>query len=299
MSAQVQSYRWSDKPVAAKQVIAGALILLLIGVLVLRFRAKFISSSEVHAFTQAKQEHSKSQTEQDIKTSGSVAAGGINKAAHLPARGSARPPSQHQNSIQERQLFDGMTATLEVTIDQSISTSSGDSSVDATVVVILPGDVSSSDAEGIANAKLHGQFQANFETKRMQIQFRELTMPDGRKYAVSGFATDLDGQGVGVPADYSSGMGLRILGATLGTVISTAEIVATSRVIENGAGQDALMASQLNQAITTSSQGATATISDEATRELKNEKAVLSLPAGTHFRVKIRPTAQTQTGGST
>jgi hypothetical protein len=298
MSAEVKSYRWSDKPVAAKQSIALVLISLLIVFLGVRFRAKFKTGSNVHAFTQGRTDQSKGKTAQEIAKSGSVPAGGINKASHFQVRGSTQASAQHQNAIQERPLFDGMTATLEVATLQSLSSNSGDASAEVTVIGIIPGDVSPADAEGVTGATLHGQFQSNYDTKRMQILFRELVTPDGRHYPVTGVAMDMEGQSVGVPADYSSGMGLRILGATIGTVITTAETVETSRIIENGAGQDALLGSQLNQAIATSSQGASSTISDEATHDLKNHKAELSLPPGTHFQVKVRPTPGARTGDS-
>jgi hypothetical protein len=187
---------------------------------------------------------------------------------------------------------------LETELQQSLSSSSGDTSLEVSVVAMLPGEGSQAADSSIQGAKLSGQFQPNFETKRMMIQFRELVTSDGRRYAVSGFALDFDGQSSGVPADYSSGMATRILGATLGTAISTAEIVATSRVIENGAGQDALMSSQLNSAISSSTQGATSTISEEATKGLKSQRAVLSLSAGVHFRVKLRQVMQGQSGGA-
>jgi hypothetical protein len=298
MSAQVQSYRWSDKPVAAKQSIVTVLLTVLVAILILRFRSKIRSKSDVHAFTLSKQNHSQGQTSEGIKSSGSVSPGKLTKVAPR-ARGNSNNQNQHGSNIQVRPLFDGMTATLMGAISQAISSNSGDSSIVATVVDLLPGDVSSSDAEGIQGATLRGQFVSNFETKKVQIQFRELVTPDGRTYAVSGVAMDTDGKSIGIPADYSSGIGYRLLGATLGTVINTAEIAATSRVIENEAGQEALMSSQLNQAITTSSQGATTTISEEATRDLKNHKATLSLPAGAQFQVKLRQSAQGSPGGGT
>jgi hypothetical protein len=299
MSAQVRSYRWSDKPVAAKQTIVTVLLTILVAILILRFRSKIRSKSEVHAFTQSKQNHSQGQTLDAIKSSGSVPPGKLVKGVRAQATGNNSSSNQHAPTIQVRPLFDGMTATLLGSISQAISSNSGDSSVMAIVVGLLPGDVSEGDAEGIEGATLHGQFVSNFETKKVQIQFRDLVTPDGRTYAVSGVALDMDGKSIGVPADYSSGIGYRLLGATLGTVISTAEIAATSRVIENEAGQEALMSSQLNQAITTSSQGATTTISDEATRDLKNHKATLSLPAGTQFQVKLKQSAQGSQGGGT
>jgi hypothetical protein len=298
MSAQVQSYRWSDKPVAAKQSIVTVLLTVLVAILILRFRSKIRSKSDVHAFTLSKQNHSQGQTSEGIKSSGSVSPGKLTKVAPR-ARGNSNNQNQHCSNVQVRPLFDGMTATLMGAISQAISSNSGDSSIVATVVDLLPGDVSSSDAEGIQGATLRGQFVSNFETKKVQIQFRELVTPDGRTYAVSGVAMDTDGKSIGIPADYSSGIGYRLLGATLGTVINTAEIAATSRVIENEAGQEALMSSQLNQAITTSSQGATTTISEEATRDLKNHKATLSLPAGAQFQVKLRQSAQGSPGGGT
>jgi hypothetical protein len=298
MSAQVQSYRWSDKPVAAKQSIVTVLLTVLVAILILRFRSKIRSKSDVHAFTLSKQNHSQGQTSEGIKSSGSVSPGKLTKVAPR-ARGNSNNQNQHGSNVQVRPLFDGMTATLMGAISQAISSNSGDSSIVATVVDLLPGDVSSSDAEGIQGATLRGQFVSNFETKKVQIQFRELVTPDGRTYAVSGVAMDTDGKSIGIPADYSSGIGYRLLGATLGTVINTAEIAATSRVIENEAGQEALMSSQLNQAITTSSQGATTTISEEATRDLKNHKATLSLPAGAQFQVKLRQSAQGSPGGGT
>jgi hypothetical protein len=298
MSAEVKAYRWSDKPVAAKQGFFFIFISLLVIVLWFRFSSKLKHHSDVHAFTQGRADHAGGKTAQDIAKSGSVGTGGMSKTSHFQTRGSVAASNPRQNSVQERPLFDGMTASLEVATVHSISSNSGDPSVEATVIGVLPGDVSPSDASDITGATLHGQFQSNFDTKRVQILFKELVTSDGRRYPVSGVAMDMNGQAIGVPADYSSGMGLRILGATIGTVIATSETVGTSRIIENGAGQDALMTSQLNQALATTSQGATSTISDEATRGLKNQKAVLSLPAGTHFRVKVRPTAQAQTGAS-
>jgi hypothetical protein len=298
MSAQMQSYRWSDKPVAAKQALLVVLIGLITIVLVFRFKAKEKAKSESHAFTQSAHDHSGGQTAKDIAQSGAVQKGSIAKTSVTQSRGGGGSAASHsKNGIQERPLFDGLPVTMDVVLAQAISSSSGDLSAEANVLAILPSDGSQSSFDGMEGAKLDGQFQPNFESKRMQIQFRELVTPDGRRYSVSGVAMDSDGESIGVTADYSSGMGMRILGATLGTAISTAEVVVTSRVIENGAGADALVSSQLNQAITSSAQGATSTISDEATHDLKNTKPMLSLSAGTHFRVKLRQTAQTQTGG--
>jgi hypothetical protein len=298
MSAEVRNYRWSSKPVMATQSLFFVGAMLLVFILCFRFYSKMKKQSEVHAFTQAKSDHTATKTNEALAKSGSVPSGGLSKTPRYQVRGSVATNPRHQNVIQERPLFDGMTVTIEVATLQSVSSNSGDPSMDAQVVAAVAGDTSPPDMDGILGATLHGQFQPNFDTKRLHVVFRELVTQDNRHYPISGIGLDMDGEAIGVPGDYSSGMGLRILGATIGTVISTAETVGTSRIIENEAGQDALLGSQLNQAITTTTQGATTTISDEATHDLKNQKAVLSLPAGTHFRVKIRETTESRTGGS-
>jgi type IV secretory pathway VirB10-like protein len=151
-------------------------------------------------------------------------------------------------------------------------------------------------SDSIQGAKLIGQFQPNFDTKRLQIQFREFVAPDGKHWAVAGIAMDEEESAVGVPADFSSGMGTRVLGATIGTAITTAETVATTRVLQNETGNDAILTQQLTQAATSSAQNATSNIGDEATRDLKNKKAVLSLPTGTQFKVKLRAISGGQGG---
>jgi hypothetical protein len=283
MSAQIiHSYRWTDKPVRLVQTLYAVGIATLVILLMVRFNAKFKAHPHVHAFTQPKSSATDAQVEKEMENTGVVHNPLARQASAEHASGRAAA------TIQERPLFDGMLVTLEVQLEQSLSSASGDSSVEATVIAALPGENSAEILDGIAGSKLSGTFQSNFDTKRMAIQFQELRTPDGRSYAVAGVAFTADDQSLGVLADYASGTGLRLLGAGLGTVINTAQQVETARVLQNETAQDGFATQELNQALSQTGNQAGASISDAATHELKNTKAVLSLMAGTRFQVKLR-----------
>lgn len=296
MSGQLQSHRWSDKPFWVRQAI-GAVLIILTGLFCYaRFVSKTKKEPKVHTFVQShKDQKSADEVTKKMAQSGILSAFQEIAPHHGISRGVGSGPAAKGANVQERPLFDGLLVRLEVELMRPLSSASGDSSAEVSVLSLVPSpDTADLSLDGLESAKLVGNFQPNFETGRMSFEFRQLITPSGKSYSVAAIGIDPEDEQPAIRADYSSGLASRILGSTLGTAINLAQEVTLSHVIQNPQDRQSMAMEQMNQAFTQGTSQAAASISDAATRDLRNAKPVLTMKAGKRFRVQLRSTS----GGS-
>lgn len=193
-------------------------------------------------------------------------------------------------AIIERPLFDGLTVTVNAELLNAVSSHAADSPVEARVLGIVPDETTSDvDPTAAEGAKLSGQMTVNMAMKRLGFVFTELVSREGRSYGVSGNAFDAETKTMGIAADYSSGLGPRLLGVGLDQAINLANQVATAKVLQNST-DNSQVAQEMQAASMVVSQQASNSISAEATQGLRSTPAELSLPARTIIQVRIRAT---------
>jgi hypothetical protein len=144
------------------------------------------------------------------------------------------------------------------------------------------------DSSVIEQATLIGTANPNFQLKRLNLSFSELVSKEGKRFSVSGVAIDPETKTLGVKGDFSSGISSRLLGAAIGKAIITADQVATSHVLQNTANDDSVVTRELNREAHNTSVQAAGDISGEATRDLRETRPELSLPAGTQLTIRLK-----------
>jgi hypothetical protein len=115
----------------------------------------------------------------------------------------------------------------------------------------------------------------------------EFVSSDGKRYAVSGFAIDPETHSVGIPAHYRSGLASRLFGAGIAKVAVLGEQVLSERVLSSPSDSGAITQS-LEKLGRESSSQATRDFSNEATKDLRETSAELSLEAGTPVTIRLK-----------
>jgi hypothetical protein len=188
----------------------------------------------------------------------------------------------------ERPLMDGLTVTVTAQLTRGISSLEPDTSVEAVFGALIRTDESRElDDSGLKGAKLVGVATPNMDLKRMVIRFSELVTRDGRSYAVQATAIDPETQTVGVPADYLSGLGSRLVGVGISRVITAADQILMSKLLPDSGS--ASIAQQTSREVAKQMNDQAANdISLETTHNLRETKAELTLPAGTPLTLRLR-----------
>lgn len=189
--------------------------------------------------------------------------------------------------VLERPLFDGKNVTLKVRLTTALDSDSGDPGVEGQILGVVDSEQSSSmDAATVRLATLRGSATPNFETKRYMTQFRELLTSDGKLIQLTGVAYTTSDSMLGIPAEYSSGLPSRLFGTALNRVIVAADTVAESRVLDDGSGSavDRELGRLARQGSSETANG----LGDEASKGLRETKAVLRVQAGQIIFVKTQ-----------
>lgn len=197
------------------------------------------------------------------------------------------------NQVIERPLFDNLTVTLTVALEQAFSSAQGDGAVEARVLSLHrsgPTGSMSTDTSVAEGATLHGSAAANFEQKKVQIRFTELVMRDGKRFSIAGVAIDAETNSLGVTAHYSSGLASRLLGVGISQAITAADQIGMAHVLEN-TNDSSVVNRELNRMTIDANGQVVGDLGSEATKDLRDTKAELSLPAGTIFPVRLKATA--------
>ena len=197
--------------------------------------------------------------------------------------------------VLERPLFDGKNVTLQIRISTSLDSSSGDSSIEGQILGVTDAEQSGSvDSASIKNAVIRGTATPNFDSNRYVARFTDILTVDGKSLPIAGVAFNPIDSSIGIPSDYSSGLPSRLLGGAISRVIGAADQVAQSRVID-----DASQSAVDRELSMVARQGSTDTangLGDEASKGLRETKALLKVPAGAIIFVKMQ--ASRSSGGS-
>lgn len=221
-----------------------------------------------------------------LTTTSSSTKGRSGESRKLPSRSDSSHPS-----LLERLLFDGQWVLLKVRALNEYS--SNDTAQPIEAQVISPAGPSSDiDFTPAAGAKMIGTGSPNLSTKRLYINFNEMVSADGHSYSVQGQAVGSESLATGIEGDYSSGLGSRILGVALDRTIMAADQIGTAYLF-SAVGPTGVAGQEFRTAAMQTNQQASANISAETTKGLRETPAEIRLPAGSTFYVRIRAT---QTG---
>jgi hypothetical protein len=195
----------------------------------------------------------------------------------------------------ERPLFDGKSVKLQGVLLQGVSSNQQEPEIE---VEIISGDRSVPiDDDILRGGKLIGVASPNFDSKRYSLQFSQLVTESGKRYSVAGYAFEDGGSVAGIPADFSSGLTRRLVGAALGRAIQVTEDVIATRALKS-AGSESAASGEINRSLFDSGRQAGSSLSQESTKDLTATKPELALKAGTVFWMKLQGTDPSHGGGN-
>lgn len=288
MIGRLSQFKWTDKNDHSRDLIF-IIVILGFGLMLVAKLAPYY-----------KDEH-KTVVVSSVKTVPTVPKGIVEQFTGLRTKGSsgnekaksgkgwsAVPRDHRAPSISERPLFDGQSVVLKARLLNPYSSTDESTPVEAMVFGTVPlgsdGDVDFSPAEG---ARLIGSARANISVKRLMVNFTEMVTRDGRSYAVQGQAIDSTTRSSGIEGDYSSGLPTRLAGIAIERLIMAADQVAMSHLF-SATAPEGQAAQQFELAARQTNQDAAASVSREATKDLRDTKAEISLDPGFEFRVRLK-----------
>ena len=190
--------------------------------------------------------------------------------------------------IIERPLFDGLPVLVSARLARGISSLEPDLSTEADFVALIRTEETQElDDESMQGAKLMGVAVPNLDLKRMVLHFSEIVTREGRHYAVQATAIDPETQTQGVPADYSSGLPSRLAGVGISRVLTAADQILMAKLLPDP-GRASIVQQATQEAARQLNDEAANDISLEATRNLRETKAELSLAVGTSLTLRLR-----------
>lgn len=193
-------------------------------------------------------------------------------------------------SIVERPLLDGLEVTFEGVLLGDVSTLAPENPVQIQLLRLIPEDHTASlDPTELEGGQIRGTISSNMSKKKLNFSFSELLNKAGRAYSITGYAVVQDTKTVGVDADYSSGLFTRLLGVALNRGIVAADQIAMAKVMD-GMADNSATSKEIQRASIETNQQASMSLSTEATKEMRETQAELSLAHGTPIFVKIRST---------
>ncbi len=276
------SFTWTDKTALKKSRLYIAGLALGILFVVIRLKPYFGKQEVTKPYVRDRDAHKAQTATGDGKSKPDIT--GRDHGSNVHSYSTVATNNNHPVShLIERPLFDGLTVKIKAVILQNISSSQNDLTVDSELVGC---DDSGVDLTGLENAHLTGIGRPNLDSKHFEIQFSELITSTGKRYALVGYAIDDHDHALGVPAQYSSNLGSRIAGQTLGRGIQVGEEILTQKAFQSTGTQDQAT-DTFNRSLSDSSNQATTGLSDELTKDLKNKRPELFLPAGTVFTIKL------------
>jgi hypothetical protein len=294
MKATLQSFKWTERPKLSRDVLF--LIALGVAAMIAFFKLSpyFGKSSPVNVITAIHE--TKPNGISSIIAHLNLGEISSSKDAVKPSNRSmaGRSPrlsisDRHAQSVIERPLFDGLTVIVRAILLNAVSSMSSDATIEAKILsFVQDGNAVEIDSSPAIGGRLNGSAAANMGLKRMNLSFSNLISIEGRSYSITGMAIDPISRMQGVEANYTSGMGTRLLGVTLDRGINLADEVGMAKVL--GSSTDNSVVSNEMQATSIEmNQQASTSISGEVTKGMRETPAVLSLPAGTPITVRIKP----------
>jgi hypothetical protein len=296
MKVSVDKFKWTDKPELSREHVLIAAILAVFGIGYFKLKPYFETNSTV--ITQNLRVESHSIPKSILERFGVVHKNGkdIHGAGSASFSNSRGGAGAGRRSVVERTLFDGTEVTLTGILQGGISSLAPENPAVVSIHALVPDQTTSGfDVSEVYGALAKGSVSENRTKKRINISFSELTNSEGRSFQVTGYAIDPETRTMGVPADYASGLGSRLLGAVLDRVITGGDQVGMSALMNGVSNNNSATSAQLQMASVATNQQASAELSDEATKDLRGTQAELSLPAGTEVTFKIKALS---TGGA-
>ena len=278
MKAVFKDFTWTNKPVLTTHVVFVSLALLALVFAYFRLKPHFASHEKIEPLPEV------SHLKKETKVSRSAPSYFFDSKDTVQSSRNSKDFSNFpisktmKGGFIERPLFDGATVTVQASLLHEVSSNQNDRSVEAVIK-----DASSE----MTGATLLGNYSWNFELKRMNFQFSELTTKDGRRFNISGVAIDPETRSLGAPANYSSGIASRVIGTGIGKVLSVGADLFGARILENSNDSD-VVRRELTRLASDSSYQTAQDIGDEATKGLKDTQPELSLPMNTLLTIRLK-----------
>lgn len=289
MSGTVQNDGWTKKQTLKSSTALGGVGLIALLFAFFKTRHLFDPTPTVRPYSgnEQTQKHHESPTAK--KTGGFSMAESITAFRTLKAGSAAGQSLAHSPvKVIERPLLDGLLVTVSATLVRSISSLEPDPSVEAVFgALIRTEETHALDDDPLRGARLIGMAIPNMDLKRMALRFSELVTREGRSYGVQAIAIDPETQTQGVVAEYSSGLGSRLVGVGISRVITAGDQILMSKLLPDS-GQASVVQQVTQEAARQMNDQAANEISLETTRNLRETKAELSLPAGTQLMLRLR-----------
>lgn len=300
MSASVKSEKWTETSILQSSLYLGAAGVAVLIFAVLKLRPYFDHSPIVKIYNGGSDQTKKKEIgtgKKEVRSSWLDSLPGSHRARDAGLGQIKSGGVSTSVKVIERPLFDGLTVTVRATLTRGISSLEPDTSVEAVYEsLIRSDDTRELDDRQIQGAKLNGLAVPNLDLKRMVLHFSELVTVDGRSYAIQAAAIDPETQTQGVPAHYSSGLATRLTGVGLSRVITVGDQILMAKILPDPSG--ATIAQQTSiQAVNQMNNQAANDLSLEATRDLRETKAELTLAAGTVLTLRLRVLPEQQKGG--
>ena len=294
MTASFKQYRWTDKTTIKRHLVFGIIIALLLIVSYHKLKPYFTKQYKIIIVSRLDSNPKMSSKEQsDLARTGldSMKANHTESPSH---RSTSFLHTGGGSRVLERPPFDNTTVTLSAVLVNGVTTAQTESGllgVEARIIDLVPDADHPSDMADISvrGAMLSGEAAPQFQLKKMNLQFTELVTQEGKHFSIAGVGIDPENKGIGISASYSSGMASRLLGVTIEHALQTADHVASTRVLENTNDSDLLHRELTRQSIESTNQPVSE-MTQEATKDLRETHAVLSLAAGTPLLVRLKAT---------
>lgn len=300
MKALISEMKWSDKSSLSKETLL--LVAIALAGIFAYVRIRPLFETTIQVVTAPEQSHEASSSTSAAKVLPELLPAQIRDSSATERRSfgySAMPATAKQDptkpSVLERPLFDGLAVNFRAILLHALSSQEPSAPVEARIIESIGEDSSSSaDLSSVRGARIVGTFSPNFATKRLNISFAELVSAEGRSYTVAGAAFDPDTRSIGTVANSSSGLPSRLAGIALDRAIVATDQVAMAKLFSLGTDNSSA-SKELQKAMVDTNQQASMSLSAEATKDLRETQAELSLPAGALLSVRIR---SAQPGGS-
>jgi hypothetical protein len=293
MKAILQTFKWTERPKLSRDALFLIAIIVAGAITFFKLRPYFVRSSPVTVSTTTRdpKPNGLSSLLKHLSIGGSVSSKSASKNDEGSETGRTqrgRASERHAPSVIERPLFDGLTVVVRAVLLNAVSSLAPDATIEAKIESFVQdetnGDVDSSPAIG---GKMTGVAAANMGLKRMNLNFSSLISSEGRSYPISGSAVDPISKMQGAEANYSSGMGTRLLGVTLDRAINLGDEVGMAKVLQSST-DNSVVSNEMQAASIEMNQQASTNISGEITKGMRETAAVMSLPAGTLITVRIK-----------
>ena len=289
MSGSVQNDGWEQKPTLKSNGALGGFSVIALLFAFFKARPYFEHAPRVQTYNGSEQTPQHHSGETVKKNSNATLLETLTGHQISRSAGGARSGTPRTAvKVIERPLLDGLTVTVTAVLSRGISSLEAEPDVEATFgTLIRSDDTRELDDDPLKGARLTGMAFPNLDLKRMVLKFSELVTRDGRQYAIQATAIDPETQTQGVPADYSSGLGSRLAGVGISRVITAGDQILMAKVMPDNSRASLVQQAAQESARQMNDQAAN-DISLEATRNLRETKAELSLPARTPLTLRLR-----------